>query len=67
MPVSLRAHARAMLDFALTAALIALAIWAALFLSAERAHAQSALEWASRGMTYTERADLYKSGRKVIR
>lgn len=67
MPVSLRAHARAMLDFALTAALIALAIWAALFLSTERASAQSALEWASRGMTYTERADLYKSGRKVIR
>lgn len=50
MPVSFRAHVRATLDFALTAALIALAIWAALFLSAERAHAQSALEWASQGM-----------------
>lgn len=42
-------------------------IIAALCAASPAAHAQSALEWASRGMTYTERADLYKSGRKVIR
>lgn len=29
----------------------ALAIWAALFLSTEHAHAQSALEWAAQGMS----------------
>lgn len=40
---------------------------AALCAASPAAQAQSALEWASRGMTYTERADLYKSGRKVIR
>jgi len=50
MPVSLRARVRATLDYVLTAALIALAIWATLFLLAERAHAQSALEWAAQGM-----------------
>lgn len=66
MPVSLRARVRATLDFALTAALIALTIWAALFLSAERAHAQSALDWAAQGMDYTNRADGYKSGRRVV-
>lgn len=42
-------------------------IAAALCAASPAAYAQSALEWASRGMTYTERTDLYKSGRNVVR
>lgn len=66
MPVSFRARVRATLDLALTAALIALAIWAALFLSTERASAQAALEWAAQGMGQT-RAQAAQVDRRFAR